>query len=133
MSQHWLTALPVYNEERHVDRVLAEVRRYSDNILVIDDGSTDGTPELLAKHKEIQVVTHVVNRGYGAALHSAFEYAIQHDYEVVVTIDCDGQHEPQRIPLFAAACQQPGVDIVSGSRYFLPLHVLIWTYTIRLR
>lgn len=115
MTRRWLTALPVYNEAQHVDRVLAEVRRYSDEIVVIDDGSTDGTAELLARQRDIQVVTHVVNRGYGAALHTAFEYAMQHDYEVVVTIDCDGQHEPQRIPRFAAACQD--VDIVSGSRY----------------
>jgi dolichol-phosphate mannosyltransferase len=53
--------------------------------------------------------------GYGAALLSAFQYAADHRYEVLVTIDCDGQHEPQRIPRFAAACR--GVDIVSGSRY----------------
>jgi dolichol-phosphate mannosyltransferase len=115
MSQRWLTALPVYNEAQHVDRVLAEVRRYSNDILVVDDGSTDGTAELLSRHGDIRVVTHVVNRGYGAALFSAFEYAMQNDYEIVVTIDCDGQHEPQRIPAFAAACQD--VDIVSGSRY----------------
>ena len=115
MSQRWLTALPVYNEAPHVERVLAEVRRYSDEILVIDDGSTDGTAELLDRQRDIQVVTHVANRGYGAALHTAFDYAQRHDYETVVTIDCDGQHEPQRIPRFAAACRD--VDIVSGSRY----------------
>ncbi len=115
MSQRWLTALPVYNEVQHVECVLAEVRRYSDHILVIDDGSTDGTAELLARQQGVQVVTHGVNRGYGAALHSAFAYAMRHDYEFVVTIDCDGQHEPQRIPRFATACQD--VDIVSGSRY----------------
>ncbi len=115
MTQRWLTALPVYNEVQHVDRVLAEVRRYSNDILVVDDGSTDGTAELLTRQKDLQVATHVVNRGYGAALHTAFEYAREHNYEVVVTIDCDGQHEPQRIPRFAAACEN--VDIVSGSRY----------------
>jgi glycosyltransferase involved in cell wall biosynthesis len=117
MTQRWLTALPVYNEARHVDRVLAEVRRYSDDILVVDDGSTDGTAELLARQPDIEVVRHAVNRGYGAALHSAFEYAQQHDYGIVVTIDCDGQHEPQRIPRFAAAGQE--ADIVSGSRYLM--------------
>ena len=117
MTPRWLTALPVYNEVRHVERVLAEVRRYSQNILVIDDGSTDGTAELLARQGDIQIVTHGVNRGYGAALHSAFEYAKDHDYEILVTIDCDGQHEPQRIPRFAAACRD--VDIVSGSRYLM--------------
>lgn len=110
-----LTALPVFNEVRHVQRVLEEVRRYSSDVLVVDDGSTDGTSELLDTIEGIQLVRHPQNRGYGAALKSAFDYAREHQYEIVVTIDCDGQHEPQRIPKFVAACE--GFDIVSGSRY----------------
>ena len=58
---------------------------------------------------------HEKNRGYGAALITAFGHAARHGYEVVVTIDCDGQHEPRRIPRFVAACA--GWDMVSGSRY----------------
>ena len=115
MSVRALTALPVYNECTHVMSVLDEVRRYCDNVLVVDDGSTDGTPELLARRDDVRVVTHPQNRGYGAALRTAFQYAVDHAYDVLVTIDCDGQHEPQRIPQFIAACR--GVDIVSGSRY----------------
>lgn len=111
----WLTALPVYNEARHVDRVLAQVRQYSSDILVVDDGSTDATPELLAGHSDIQVVAHGTNQGYGAALRSAFQHAQKSGYRVLVTIDCDGQHEPQRIPRFVSACQN--FDVVSGSRY----------------
>jgi len=111
----FLTALPVFNEARHVDGVLDEVRRYSPEVLVVDDGSTDATPARLAARSDVHVVTHERNRGYGAALITAFEYAVQHAYEVLVTIDCDGQHEPQRIPRFARACR--GADIVSGSRY----------------
>jgi glycosyltransferase involved in cell wall biosynthesis len=114
-----LVALPVYNEARHVDRVLDEVRRYSSEILVIDDGSTDGTAELLARRSDIRVVRHPENRGYGAALLTAFAYTQQHDFELLVTIDCDGQHEPQRIPQFFDACA-PEIDIVSGSRYLEP-------------
>jgi glycosyltransferase involved in cell wall biosynthesis len=115
MSTRFLTALPVYNEESHVQAVLAEVRRYAPNILVVNDGSTDGTAALLAAEPGIQVETHAKNRGYGAALITAFDYAIREGYDVLVTIDCDGQHEPQRIPEFVAACT--AVDIVSGSRY----------------
>ena len=110
-----LTALPVYNEAKSVDSVLNEVLRYSDEVLVVDDGSTDGTAELLAKRSDIRLVTHAVNKGYGAALATAFEYAEEHRFEIVVTIDCDGQHEPKRIPRFVKACE--GADIVSGSRY----------------
>lgn len=111
-----LTALPVYNEEKYVSGVLDEVARYSSNVLVVDDGSTDGTPEILASRSDVQVVRHERNRGYGAALNTAFEYAQRQGYDVIVTIDCDGQHEPQRIPRFVAACTG-NVDIVSGSRY----------------
>jgi glycosyltransferase involved in cell wall biosynthesis len=116
MSGRRLVALPVYNEVRHVECVLDEVQRYCPEILVVDDGSTDGTAELLAARGDVRVVTHAENRGYGAALLSAFQYAQDHDFELLVTIDCDGQHEPQRIPEFFAACTG-NVDIVSGSRY----------------
>jgi len=115
MASRFLTALPVFNEVRYVRRVLMEVRRFSDDILVVDDGSTDGTADVLAEEPGIQCITHEANLGYGAALRSAFGYAAKQAYDVIVTIDCDGQHEPQRIPYFAAACQD--VDIVSGSRY----------------
>ena len=115
MRRRFLTALPVFNEASSVVPVLEQVRRYSDDVLVIDDGSTDGTSQLAADIEEVRVIHHSENRGYGAALRTAFEFAVVEDYEIVVTIDCDGQHEPQRIPRFVAACQD--TDIVSGSRY----------------
>ena len=111
----FLTALPVYNEARHVPAVLDEVLRYSPEVLVVDDGSTDGTSELLATRRDVHVVRHPKNRGYGAALRSAFNFALYDDFDVLVTIDCDGQHQPRLIPEFVAACN--GIDIVSGSRY----------------
>lgn len=114
-APHFLTALPVYNELAHVGYVLDEVVRYARDILVVDDGSTDGTSDLLASRGDIRVLRHEQNRGYGAALITAFDHAIQNDYEVLVTIDCDGQHEPQRICQLVAACRD--ADIVSGSRY----------------
>jgi dolichol-phosphate mannosyltransferase len=110
-----LTAIPVYNEERYVMDVLQEVRRNSPDILVVNDGSTDRTAELLAKQANLHVITHERNRGYGAALISSFDFAIQHGYEVLVTMDCDGQHEPARIPMLLEALDD--ADLVSGSRY----------------
>lgn len=115
MSDRWLTALPVYNEAQSVQSVLDEVGRYSEHVLVVDDGSSDGTAELLDRRGDIRVVRHDQNQGYGAALSTAFCYAIEHGFDGVVTIDCDGQHEPKRIPRFVAAGKS--VDIVSGSRY----------------
>jgi glycosyltransferase involved in cell wall biosynthesis len=119
-GRRYLTALPVYNEARHIPEVLAEVRRYSQDVLVVNDGSSDDTPSVLAREPGVIVVTHPQNLGYGAALRTAFEFAIQNAYDVLVTIDCDGQHQPRLIPELAAAAFPPGeppVDIVSGSRY----------------
>lgn len=113
----FLTALPVYNEVNSVSSVLDEVARYCDQILVVDDGSSDGTAELLAARTDVVVETHEVNQGYGAALETAFDYALKNGYDVLVTIDCDGQHEPQRIQQFVLECVRTGADIVSGSRY----------------
>lgn len=110
-----LTAIPVYNEERHLEKVLDEVRRYSPRIVVINDGSTDRTAALLSRQEGVEVVTHDANRGYGAALISAFAYALATDTDTLVTMDCDGQHEPARIPVLLEAIHD--ADIVSGSRY----------------
>ncbi|TXT22232.1 MAG: dolichyl-phosphate mannose synthase [Planctomycetota bacterium] len=120
MTPRILTALPVYNESAHLVEVLATVRQFAQDILVVDDGSTDVTPELLRREAGIQVVTHSPNRGYGAALKSAFDFAVEHNYDVLVTIDCDGQHEPRLIPELAARVFEDAAlpaDIVSGSRY----------------
>jgi glycosyltransferase involved in cell wall biosynthesis len=115
MRNRTLTALPVYNEAEHLTAVLAEALRYSEQVLVVDDGSTDGTSELLAARDDVHRITHYRNRGYGAALRSAFDFVVCGGYEILVTIDCDGQHEPQRIPQFVEACRS--ADVVSGSRY----------------
>ncbi len=112
---NWLAALPVYNEADYVDEVLNQVSKYADNVLVVNDGSTDGTAERLKSWNSVNVVNHPQNRGYGAALKSAFQYAIDHRYEFIITLDCDGQHQPQRLPRFLSACKN--ADIVSGSRY----------------
>ena len=126
----FLTALPVFNEVRQVEEVLDEVLRFTPHVLVIDDGSTDGTSRLLADRLErqgdIRVVRHPHNRGYGAALATAFRETLSGDFDGLVTIDCDGQHQPRLIPAFidaattGGAAGPPGAplpDIVSGSRY----------------
>ncbi len=110
-----LTAIPVYNEEASLEPVLREVLRYADDVLVVDDGSTDRTPEILQQFPQVQVIRHERNQGYGAGLRSAFERTIQAGYDGLVTIDCDGQHEPSRIGEIAAPLDE--ADIVSGSRY----------------
>ncbi|HEU5115855.1 MAG TPA: glycosyltransferase family 2 protein [Isosphaeraceae bacterium] len=112
-----LTAIPVYNEEENLVPVLEEILKHASDVLVVDDGSTDGTPDLLADRFEgrMRVLRHPRNRGYGAALISAFEQTIQGGYDGLVTLDCDGQHEPALIPEVAGPLAE--FDIVSGSRY----------------
>lgn len=119
MSQQskYLTVLPVYNEEATVNEVLDLVVKFADDVLVVDDGSTDQTSELLSKRDDIKLLPHSVNKGYGAALISGFQYAAENGYEFLVTIDCDGQHEPQRIQDFVERINSSDADIVSGSRY----------------
>jgi len=111
-----LVAIPVYNEQDHVERVLSRVAQYADDVLVIDDGSTDQTPCLLAR-LPVEVIRHASNRGYGRSLRDAFLWADTLEYDWVITMDCDEQHEPTAIPRFIKAAAECGHDIISGSRY----------------
>jgi glycosyltransferase involved in cell wall biosynthesis len=113
----YLVAVPVFNEQHHVLRVLDAVARYCPDILVIDDGSTDRTPALLARRPDVAVITHRENRGYGQSVIEAFHYAAYCDYDWVITMDCDEQHEPEQIPEFLACMQPDAADVISGSRY----------------
>lgn len=110
-----LTAIPVYNEASHIHEILGEVLRYAQDVLVVDDGSTDETPERLKEWPQVRVIRHETNKGYGAGLVTAFKATVDGGYDGLVTLDCDGQHEPKRIPEVAARLVD--ADIVSGSRY----------------
>lgn len=112
-----LIAIPVYNERKYVSGVLDKVRCYHDQVLVVDDGSTDGTSELLQARSDIQLIRHPTNRGYGHSLIDAFAYADAHGYDWVITMDCDEQHEPEMIPAFVREIETDRWDIISGSRY----------------
>ncbi|MCE9591644.1 MAG: glycosyltransferase family 2 protein [Planctomycetes bacterium] len=113
-----LIAIPVYNEQKYVTKVLTEVRRYAQDILVIDDGSTDETPLLVAK-QPVEVVRHARNRGYGQSMIDAFRWAMCqcYCYDWLITMDCDEQHEPASLPEFYKAIEANDADVVSGSRY----------------
>lgn len=111
-----VVVLPVYNEAPTVTCVLDAVHRVFDGpIVVVDDGSDDGTAELLAGRDDITLVTHQRNLGYGASLIDGFRTALATGRQAVITMDCDGQHEPAHIPEFLAALDE--CAIVSGSRY----------------
>lgn len=112
-----LIAIPVYNEERYLPRVLDALARHGHDLLVINDGSTDRTAAILARRTGVHVITQPENRGYGRSLIDAFAWADRHGYDWVLTIDCDEQHEPRQIPDFVAAIRRDDADVISGSRY----------------
>jgi glycosyltransferase involved in cell wall biosynthesis len=115
-APRFLVAVPVYNEETYVVRVLRKMLKQSSNVLVIDDGSTDSTPCLLPQ-QPVEVIRHAVNRGYGRSLQDAFRWAMVDGFDWVITIDCDEQHEPEAIPMFVREALSEKWDVVSGSRY----------------
>ena len=111
-----LIGIPVYNEAKYINSVLSEVCKYNDDILIVDDGSTDLTPALLAGHK-VEVIRHSENRGYGRSLQDMFRWAVVDNFDWLITMDCDEQHEPASIPSFIEAIHRNQADIISGSRY----------------
>jgi len=115
-----LIAIPVYNERKYVEQVLHKVLRYHRDVLMIDDGSTDGTAEYLQTRSDIHLIRHPENRGYGQSLIDAFAWADRHGYDWVITMDCDEQHEPERIPDFIREIESDRWDLISGSRYLHP-------------
>jgi len=109
--------LPVYNEGTTVGRVLDAVREvFTGPLIVVDDGSDDETPGVLESRRDVTVLSHGGNEGYGRSLIDGFALALGMGCDAVVTMDCDGQHEPNHIPEFLAALEG-ACDIASGSRY----------------
>jgi len=94
--------IPAHNEENNVVEVINKVKSYVNNIIVVDDGSTDNTYDK-AKENGITVLRHEVNLGKGAALKTGCDFALKQGAEKIVVIDADGQHNPKEIPKFLEA------------------------------
>ena len=92
-----MVGIPAHNEAKHIVQVINEARKYGD-VVVYDDGSTDYTADL-SRDAGAHVIVGGVNRGYGLALKKLFEYA-RNCYDILITLDGDGQHDPSEIPLF---------------------------------
>ncbi|MCC7551568.1 MAG: glycosyltransferase family 2 protein [Methanobacterium sp.] len=108
-----ITIIPAYNEEDAIGNVVNGVNKYSD-ILVVDDGSTDET-SFLAVNAGARIVKHAKNMGKGAAIKTGLEYALDNDYDLMILLDGDGQHNPQCIPRLLDGMN--GVDVLIGSRF----------------
>lgn len=106
--------LPAYNEEVAIASMILLSSEYADEVIVIDDGSSDRTREV-SQMAGATVLYHNVNKGKGVALKTGFEYA--KNFDIVVTIDADGQHNPSEIPILIKPILDGEADIVNGSRY----------------
>ena len=111
-----LACIPAYNEESHIESLVKSAKNHVDQVVVCDDGSTDNTASI-AKNAGAIVISHKTNKGYGAAIISLFNYARENNAEVMITIDGDGQHNPDQIPLLLNTISQHNVDVVIGSRF----------------
>lgn len=115
----FLVAIPVYNEAAHLPAVLDAVRAQARDILIVNDGSTDGTRALLERSRDVAAIHHPENRGYGQSLIDAFRFGAARGFDWIITLDCDEQHEPRQIPDFVAAAARGDADLISGSRYLV--------------
>jgi glycosyltransferase involved in cell wall biosynthesis len=109
-----IAGMPAYNESKYIGSLVLNTKQYVDEVIIVDDGSTDETSQI-AKFAGAEVVRHPQNKGYGAAILSIFEEARKRDPDVLIILDADSQHNPQEIPRLI----QPiidGYDVVIGTR-----------------
>lgn len=111
-----IAAIPCFNTESSVGSVVAAAGKYVDQVVVIDDGSQDGTAEV-AREAGATVVSHGKNRGYGEAIKSCFAAARANGADILVILDGDGQHDPDEIPLLLAPIFDADSELVIGSRF----------------
>ncbi len=116
MNGEILAVLPAYNEEVSIGSMVLHARQHVDRVIVIDDGSSDRTAEM-AKLAGAEVIRHPFNKGKGAALKTGFIEASKNGTRVIVTMDTDGQHDPEEIPKLVAPILSGEADLVNGSRY----------------
>ena len=119
--------IPAYNEGATVREVAARARRYCDNVIVVDDGSTDGTVEALAG-LDITLLRNEQNRGKADSLWRGFEQALAQGAAGVITLDADGQHAPEEIPSFITAALHDPDAFLIGTRRSTQRKCSRWRY-----
>lgn len=116
MPRHYLAIIPAFNEEKSIANIIQETKKYTNEVLVVDDHSTDNTGKIARLHGAI-VVCHSGNKGVGAAMKTGIAYARKIEPNVVITIDADGQHRPEDIPRLIQPIITEEADLVLGSRF----------------
>ena len=111
-----IVCIPAFNEESSISDIVKNSLNFVDVVVVCDDGSTDNTAKL-AKDAGAVVISHKKNQGYGAAITTLFDYARKENAQIMITLDGDGQHNPDQIPLLIDAITTHNVDVAIGSRF----------------
>lgn len=126
-----IAVVPAFNEEKTIGKVIDKLKKVVDEIIVINDGSIDRTQKI-AEEKKVIVYTHLLNCGLGAALITGFKAALKRNADIVVTIDADGQHNPEDVPRLIKPILKNEADFVVGARNFklrsTPFLRLIYNY-----
>lgn len=109
--------IPTYNNDRTLESVILGVAKYTRDIIIVNDGSTDTTSDVLRKYTHLHLLENNPNQGKGVALYKGMKYAIEKGFDYAITIDSDGQHQPDDIPLFVEKLKQTGEALIIGNRY----------------
>jgi glycosyltransferase involved in cell wall biosynthesis len=110
-----LAVIPCYNEELKIGSIIHKTKLYVDDVVVVDDGSRDNTSQI-AQEAGANVLVHKKNKGKSAAIRTGFRYALVNNFDYVITIDGDGQHNPEEIPILLKNVLENGFDISIGFR-----------------
>jgi glycosyltransferase involved in cell wall biosynthesis len=114
-GDRFCAVIPAYREQGRIGAVVRRVRQFCPDVIVVDDGSPDGTAEE-AREAGATVLRHATNQGKGVALVSGIRLAAERGYAFLVTLDADGQHDPADIPALVAAHRRTGAPVVVGNR-----------------
>ena len=108
--------IPTYNNEQTLKSVIDSVLNYTSNVIVVNDGSTDTTSQILSGYKNIKVIGYTQNQGKGFALRTGFKEAVNSGYDYAITIDSDGQHFAKDLPAFIHKLEEVGPCLIIGAR-----------------
>jgi len=123
MTNKILVIIPVYNESRTIFDILSKVQEYCDEIIVINDGSTDNSLDVIKSFLpsatvSIKIINNNKNLGIGKSMKLGFEEALRGNAEILIKLDADAQHKPEDIPTFIKLLVEKNYDLVKGNRFF---------------